>query len=83
MEQVKSYISTDADIKNCVWHAEAFYVQISPNKAPSVRKAIFTVKRALSIEEIILDALWHQYMCTGLLLSANVRGQSLHLAVPC
>lgn len=39
------------------------------------------VKRTLSKEEIILDALWHQCLCTSLLLSVNVRRQSLHLAV--
>lgn len=52
-------------------------------KAPAMLKAIFSVKRMLSKEEIILDALWHQYICTSLLLSANVRRQSLHLAVHC
>lgn len=46
-------------------------------------KAIFAVKRMLSKKEIILDALWHQHICTSLLLSANVRRQSLHLAVHC
>lgn len=39
------------------------------------------VKRMLSKEEFILDALWHQCLCTSLLLSANVRRQALHLAV--
>lgn len=49
----------------------------------TILKAIFMVQKMLTNQEIILDALWHQHLCPCLLLSVNVRRQSLHLAVFC
>lgn len=67
---------TIIDITDCV--------SLSPDiPKNAMLKAIFMVKRLLSNGEINLDALWHQCICTSLLLSVNVRGQSLHLAVHC
>lgn len=72
-------IRATTDITRCVSSSTDM-----PDKSSShIHKAIFMVKRMLSKEEIILDALWHQYLCASLLLSANVRRQSLHLAVHC